>query len=156
MIIKDDLSRKTTQCRTQRRVKPPAPLSSKESRFPTPPFVRRFLPSARCIITPPAPYSCQYMCALQLLHQRLRSLGSRAREPRRMRQGAVDNLLGQLDHVNVVAVHVEPGAADDEGDVLREVEGGGDEGEADEEEEECVCWTRSVSMGAVTFFWEVE
>ncbi len=52
----------------------------------------------------------------------------------------LDGLLGELDDVDaVVAVDVEPGAVDEEGQVLRQVEDRGDEGQADEEEEDRVC-----------------
>jgi hypothetical protein len=40
-------------------------------------------------------------------------------------------------------VYVEPGAADDELDVMGQVEDAGDEGEAAEEEEEGVCMSPS-------------
>lgn len=52
--------------------------------------------------------------------------------------GRAEHALDQAT-LKGVAVHVEPGAADDKGDVVREVEDGGDEGEGDEQEEERVC-----------------
>ena len=49
-------------------------------------------------------------------------------------------LLGHLEHVDAIAVDVEPGAVEEENDVLGEVEGGGDEGEAEEEEDDGPCF----------------
>lgn len=72
-----------------------------------------------------------------------RSLGPqrRNRGPRRARgvldQGA-GRLLGHLERA--VAVDVEPGAADEEHDVMGQVEDGGDGGEREEEEDDGPCW----------------
>ena len=55
---------------------------------------------------------------------------------------AREGMAGPLDRLDeplgAVAVHVEPRAAEDELQVLREVERRGDEGEAEEQEEEGV------------------
>jgi hypothetical protein len=46
------------------------------------------------------------------------------------------HFLGHAHHVDVVSVHVEPRAVDEEGDVLREVEAGRDGEEAAEQEDD--------------------
>lgn len=70
----------------------------------------------------------------------IRSRSDRIRHRRLegLRKRAVDGLLCHFHDVDVLAVHVEPGAADDEDDVLRKVETGGDGGKTEEEEEDGV------------------
>lgn len=52
-----------------------------------------------------------------------------------------------LGDVNVLPVDVVPGAAEQEGDVVREVEAGGDKGQAEEEEDDGA-WNWSAMMHA--------
>lgn len=51
----------------------------------------------------------------------------------------LNSLPRHLGDVNLLAVNVVPRAAEEERDVMREVQAGGDEGEADEEEDDGAC-----------------
>lgn len=66
----------------------------------------------------------------------------------------LDDLARRGGHVDVLAVDVVPHAADEDGDVVRQVEDGGDEGEADEEEEGRVCMD-FVSACLLTHAWRL-
>ena len=79
----------------------------------------------------------------QLPHNSLNSLLHRHGRPRcrlrlrlRLCRQPRDGLLGEPDDVDVLAPQVEEEALDQEGDVLRQVEDGGEEGEGEEEEED--------------------
>lgn len=62
------------------------------------------------------------------------------RQPsRNLLEDFTGRVLGHLGDVNVLAIDVVPRSVDKEGDVVGEVEACGDEGQADEEEEERVC-----------------
>lgn len=85
---------------------------------------------------------------LQLLDNLNRLLGERSRRRRgRLGHQALDRGLGDLhrgdDRIDRVAVHVEPRAVQDEGNVLGEVQDGRDDGQTAEEEEEGVCLSRA-------------
>lgn len=91
---------------------------------------------------------------LQLLDNLGRLLCQRSRgRSRRLRRQALDRGLGDLhggnDGVDRIAVHVEPGAVGDEGNVLGEIQDGRDDGQAAEEEEESVCSGRSSSANRI-------
>ena len=57
----------------------------------------------------------------------------------RTRRNLLHDLPRGLRNVDVLAVDVVPGAAEEEGDVVREVETCGDEGQAEEEEYDRAC-----------------
>lgn len=99
------------------------------------------------------PFSYTYIHPLQLLHQRLNRLPQkrclRARRRSRHLRDAIHALPSEntarhlLDHlaraprnVDVLPVDVVPRAAGEDGDVVRQVEDRGDEGEAREEEDD--------------------
>lgn len=71
---------------------------------------------------------------LELLNRLARSLGN----PPRRGEHALDELARR--RLEGVAVDVEPGAAEDEFQVLGQVEDGRDEGEGEEQEEDRVCF----------------
>lgn len=54
-----------------------------------------------------------------------------------------------LGDVNVLPVDVVPGAAAQEGDVVRQVEAGGDKGQAEEEEDDGACGLVSYARARV-------
>lgn len=85
--------------------------------------------------------------SLEFADHGLRRLGNSLRRRRDgglgLLQRAGARLLGNLADVDALAVDVVPRAAEEEGDVVGEVEDGGDKGQAGEEEEDAV-WELSV------------